>query len=106
MKVISTEFRDEEPISWEDLELFLQEGIFEEDFLVLSDTSRPDYIQTARLEDNFVVEIRIYEENQQNFKHLRTFVDVPEDCMDVFKDFYHDIPYDNPYWEDITDEYN
>lgn len=106
MKVISTQFRDDESISWEALELFLQEDIYDEDFLVLSDPARPDYLQIADSGDEFVVEIRIYSADGTQFQHLRTFVDVPEDAIDVFKDFYHDIPFVYPGWEDVSDEFD
>lgn len=105
MKVISTQLRDDEPISWEALEQFLQEDIYEEDFLVLSDPARPDYLQLAESEDEFVVEARLYSADGSQFQHLRTFVDFPKDATDIVYDFYHDVPIAYTGWEDVSDEF-
>ena len=60
MKRINTAYRNEEPISLEDLKDFLQGSIYEEEFIVLIDDKSPDYMQMAEQGDTFVLEVRLH----------------------------------------------
>ncbi|MDO4895976.1 MAG: hypothetical protein Q3971_01330 [Moraxella sp.] len=106
MKLINTAFRENEEISWQDLENLLKEGIYEEEFLVLSDSKHPDYVQIAEINGDFVVKVRLYMEDNKNFQHFKKHFDAAEDSIDIFKALYHDeaLSYDD--WEDISDQFN
>lgn len=106
MKIITTAYRENETISWQDLEHFLQENVYEEDFLVLADTKHPDYVQIAEIDDVFVLEVRLYMADNQSFQHFRKYIDSVEKSINVFKIFYHDEAMDFDDWEDVSSEFD
>ena len=73
MKIVNTQFRTEEPLTWDEIKELITTGIYEEDFIVLFDKKTKNYIQMAEDEKGFVVESRAYDEG--SFTHYRTFVE-------------------------------
>ncbi|AWL78733.1 hypothetical protein [Capnocytophaga canimorsus] len=110
MKIISTEFRDQEAISWENLKDFLNKSIYEEGFVVLSDDKQPNYIQMAEIETEngwkWGLEVRLYQ-SDAIFQHFRRFFNSPEEAIPVFKVIYYDenFDYNEPNWKDVTNEF-
>ncbi|MDO5105601.1 hypothetical protein [Capnocytophaga sp.] len=103
MKRIDTAYRNEEPISLEALKDFLQEGIYEEDFIVLTDDKSPDYMQMAEQGDTFVLEVRLH--TSSGFRHFRSFWDAAEETTPLFVTFYNNQPLDFEQWEEVTQEF-
>ncbi|GET44996.1 hypothetical protein [Capnocytophaga felis] len=104
MKRINTQYRSSEEISLEALQEFLQEGIYEEDFVVLyDDESSEDYIQMAEMGGKFVLEVRLHTE--KDFQHFRSYWDTAEETTPIFVAFYNNQPIDFEYWEEVTQEF-
>ena len=70
MKIVNTQIRTEEPLTWDEIKELITTGIYEEDFIVLFDKKSENYIQMAEDEQSFVVESRVYDGG--NFTHYRT----------------------------------
>jgi len=88
MKIVNTQFRTEEPLTWDEIKELITTGIYEEDFIVLFDKKSENYVQMAEDEQSFVVESRVYDGG--SFTHYRTFVEEPEAALSFFlKNFYY-----------------
>lgn len=116
MKVIRTAHKEEREASWEEIENFLQEGIYQDIFLTLYDTKHPNFICIEEMGDRYMAEIRLYKGDKQHFQQFRKYFNVAEDSVEVFKAFFHEDSKDiiraffnnkafvYQDWEDITDE--
>ena len=67
MKLVNTQFRTEESLTWDEIKELITTGIYEEDFIVLFDEKSENYVQMAEDEQSFVVESRVYDGG--NFTH-------------------------------------
>ena len=43
MKIVNTQFRTEEPLTWDEIKELITTGIYEEDFIVLFDKKSKNY---------------------------------------------------------------
>lgn len=103
MKLVNTQLRNEEALTWEEVKEIILDGIYAEEFIVLHTKSEKGYIQMAEDEKGFVIEIRIY--NGENFIHYRTFVEELESAILPFESYFDDKEYDYSFWEDVTEEF-
>ena len=103
MKIVNTQFRTDELLTWDEIKELITTGIYEEDFIVLFDEKSENYVQMAEDEKGFVVESRVYDEG--SFTHYRTFVEEPEAAIPFFEKYFNDESIDFSAWENVTDEF-
>ena len=96
MKIVNTQIRTEEPLTWDEIKELITTGIYEEDFIVLFDKKSENYVQMAEDEQSFVVESRVYD---------RTFVEEPEAAIPFFEKYFNDESIDFSAWENVTAEF-
>ena len=97
MKIVNTQIRTEEPLTWDEIKELITTGIYEEDFIVLFDKKSENYVQMAEDEQSFVVESRVYD--------YRTFVEEPEAAIPFFEKYFNDESIDFSAWENVTAEF-
>ena len=103
MKIVNTQIRTDESLTWDEIKELITTGIYEEDFIVLSDKKSKNYVQMAEYEQSFLVESRVHDGG--NFTHYRTFVEEPEAAIPFFEKYFNDKSIDFSAWENVTAEF-
>lgn len=126
-KLINTEVLEEEPITLDELKKIIEKLSSSEDIWVTmydSDESYQNYVQMHSVADDFgkqfirsedkapflnylaVVEGRVYEDDNNNFKHYRIFSRDFDYIFSVFEASFNNQPIDYSTWQDVTNEFD